>query len=199
MGMSDASVRWKPIIDRVKTRLALKGGSTPRKLDAALDEAVATYDSLLQDIAGLELENRAQRSRIGAIVGDWDYLFRKMPIACVMTDASGTILRGNDRAAALLNTSARHLERENVPLTYFAQDREAFFGLLKAAATGSESVRGTLPIRPRERARLMTDVFAVPRSADDVTLWLWFLVPCAPVQPTDTSKGKSTPVSIPSS
>lgn len=199
MGMSDVSLRWKPIVDRVKARLASKNGSMPRKLDAALDEAVATFDSLLQDIAGLELENRTQRSRIRAVEGDWDYLFRTVPIACVMTDTSGTILRGNDRAAVLLNTSARHLEKETTPLTYFAQDREAFFTILKTMATSRESVQGTLPLRPRERAPLPVDVSVVPRSADDDTFWLWFLVPCARVQPSDTSKGRSTPVDIPSS
>ena len=190
MGMSDVSLRWKPIVDRVKVRLVSKNGSMPRKIDAALDEAVATFDSLLQDIADLELENRNHRSRIRAVEGDWDYLFRTIPIACVMTDTSGTILRGNDRAALLLNTSARHLERENPPLTYFAHDRETFFELLKATGAGRESVRGTLPIRPRERARLMVDVFAVPRSGDDVTVWLWFLAPCAPVQARETATAK---------
>ncbi len=101
-----------------------------------------------------------------------------MPVACVLTDASGTIRRANDRAAALLNTSARHLQRENAPLTYFVHDRQPFFAMLSALATAGE-VQATLLMRRRERALMMIDAFAVPRLVDDESeaLWLWFLVP----------------------
>lgn len=199
MATSDASLRWKPIIDRVKTRLALKDPSMPRKLNSALDEAVATYDSLLQDMARLETENRAHRSRIRTLQDDWDCLFGRMPVACVMTDRSGVILRGNERAAALVNMSARHLERENKPLIYFTQDREGFLELLKALWTGHDHVRGTLRVRPRERAPLMIDIVAVPRCADDPTLWFWFLTPSATVPASETSMASLTPLRTSSS
>lgn len=145
----------------------------------------------------LELQNHALRSRITQLERDWDYLFRTMAIACVMTDTSGKILRGNDRAAALLNTSIRHLEKENVPLMYFAQDRDTFFGLLKAvSAAACEDARATLLIRPRERAPIRADVVAVPRTADDVTVWMWFLLPSAPVQGDRQSENEPIATSI---
>lgn len=197
--MNEPTLRWKPIVDRVKTRLALKSGSMPRKLDAALDEAVATYDSLLQDMAALEMENRTHRSRIRALESDWNYLFGNMPVACVLTDRSGAIFRSNERAAALLNISARHLERENTPLLYFTQDRQQFFELLNAVSTDHYPVRGTLRVRPRERAHFTIEVVAVPRCADDPTLWLWFLIPCASMPASETSMGSSTPLDTPSS
>ena len=178
--------RWTPIVARIKTRLAVGNGSTPPKLKAALEDAAATYDVLLQDLAGAETRNRNLRSRIASLKSQWEDLFERMPVACVLTDASGTIRRANDRAADLLNTSARHLQRENAPLTYFVQDREPFFGLLKALPTADE-VRATLLMRPRERALMMIDARAVPHPVDGESLWLWFLVPDSP-QRTETRK-----------
>jgi PAS domain-containing protein len=178
MATDEALRRWTPIITRIKSRLANRNGSTPPKLEAALDEAVATFDVLLQDLAGADTANRNLRSRITRLETEWDDLFQKMPVACVVTDPSGTIRRANDRAADLLNTSVRHLQRENAPLTYFVHDRQPFFALLNALPTAGE-VQATLLMRPRERALVMIDVRAVPRLADDESLWLWFLVPAS--------------------
>jgi PAS domain-containing protein len=171
--------RWTPVIARIKARLANRNGSTPPKLEAALDEAATTFDVLLQDLAGAETANRNLRSRITSLESQWDDLFQRMPVACVVTDASGAIRRANDRAADLLNTSARHLQRENGSLTYFVQDRQRFFALLKTLGTGGETF-ATLPVRPRERAPMIIDMSAVPHLADEELLWLWFLVPGSP-------------------
>ena len=176
MGTDETLRRWTPVIARIKARLANRNGSTPPKLEAALDEAASTFDVLVQDLAGAETANRNLRSRITRLESDWDDLFQSMPVACVLTDACGTIRRASDRAADLLNTSARHLQRENAPLTYFVHDREPFFALLHALPTAGQ-VQATLLMRPRERALMMIDVFAVPRASDDESLWLWFLVP----------------------
>ena len=178
MAIDETLRRWAPIVARIKTRLAAGNGSTPPKLKAAIDEAAATYDELLQDLAGAETANRNLRSRLTRLESQWDHLFQRMPIACVVTDAAGTICRANERAADLLNTSARHLQRENAPLTYFVHDRQPFFAMLSALATAGE-VQATLLMRPRERALMMIDAFAVPRLVDDESeaLWLWFLVP----------------------
>jgi len=181
MAIDETLRRWAPIVARIKTRLAVGHGSTPPKLQAALDEAAATYDVLLQDLAGAATANRNLRSRLTRLESQWDHLFQRMPVACVVTDASGAIRRANERAADLLNTSARHLQRENAPLTYFVHDRQPFFAMLSALATAGE-VQASLLMRPRERALIMIDAFAVPRPADDESesLWLWFLVPCVP-------------------
>ncbi len=176
MATDETLRRWTPVIARIKARLANRNGSTPPKLEAALDEAATTFDALLQDLAGAETANRNLRSRITDLESQWDDLFQRMPVACVVTDASGTIRRANDRAADLLNTSARHLQRENAPLTYFVHDRQPFFGLLNALPTAGE-VQGTLLMRPRERALMLIDVCAVPHPVDGEPLWLWFLVP----------------------
>lgn len=181
MAIDETLRRWAPIVARIKTRLAAGNGSTPPKLKAALDEAAATYDVLLQDLAGAETANRNLRSRITRLESQWEHLFQRMPVACVVTDASGTIRRANERAASLLNTSVRHLQRENAPLTYFVHDRQPFFAMLSALATAPE-VQATLLMRPRERALMIIDAFVVPRLADDESeaLWLWYLVPCLP-------------------
>ena len=192
MTIDETLRRWTPIIARIKTRLAVKSASTPAKLEAALDEAVATFDVLLQDLAGAETANRNLRSRMTRLETEWDDLFQRMPVACVVTDPSGTIRRANDRAADLLNTSARHLQRENAPLTYFVHDRQTFFALLNALPAAGE-VQATLLMRPRERALVMIDVRAVPRLADDESLWLWFLVP-ASAQRTESRKVMSAGV-----
>lgn len=172
--------RWTPVIARIKARLANRNGSTPPKLEAALDEAATTFDALLQDLAGGETANRNLRSRITALASQWDDLFQRVPVACVVTDGSGAIRRANDCAADLLNTSARHLQRENGSLTYFVQDRQRFFALLNTLGTGGETVRATLLVRPRERAPMIIDMSAVPHLADEESLWLWFLVPGSP-------------------
>jgi PAS domain-containing protein len=179
MATDEALRRWTPIVARIKTRLAARNGSTPPKLEAALDEAAETFDALLQDLAGAETANRNLRSRITRLESEWDHLFQRMPVACVLTDASGTIRRANDRAADLLNTSVRHLQRENAPLTYFVHDRQPFFVLLNALGTAGE-VQAALLMRPRERALMMIDVSAVPHPVDSESLWLWFLVPGLP-------------------
>jgi PAS domain-containing protein len=189
--------RWTPIIARIKTRLALRSPSTPPRLEAALDEAAETYDVLLQDLAGAEAASRNLRSRNTCLEKQWDYLFQRMPVACVVTDGSGTIRRANDRAADLLNTSVRHLQRENAPLTYFVHNRQPFFAMLNALATAGE-VQATLLMRPRERALMTIDVLAVPRIDDDETLWLWFLVPGSP-QSTESRKVMSAAVGYPRS
>jgi PAS domain-containing protein len=181
MSTSGISRLRVPIVKRLKAQLSrMKSASLPPKFDETLDDAASLYDSLLRDLGSLELENDALRSRIRALEGDWDYLFHTMAIPCVMTDTSGKILRGNDRAGALLNTSVRHLEQQNVPLMYFAQDRQTFFGVVTALSSANcEDARATLLIRPRERAPITADVIAVPRTADDTTVWLWFLLTSA--------------------
>lgn len=199
MNVSSVSRLWAPVISRLKTQLTLKSGCVPPKLEAAIHEAVDMYDEVLDHLARLEAENRALRARTTQLVNNWDRLFRTMPTACVMTDTRGKILAGNDPAAALLNTSVRHLERENVPLMYFAQDRQTFFGLLEAVTSSGEHARATLLIRPRERAPVSVDVVAVPRAADDVTVWLWFLVSRSPAQCRDASNAKPAAARVASS
>lgn len=181
MSTSSISRLRVPIVKRIKTQLSrMKSPNVSPKFDETLDHAASLYDSLLRDLGGLELENHALRSRIRALESDWDYLFHTMAIPCVMTDTCGKILRGNDRAGALLNTSVRYLEQENMPLMYFAQDRETFFGVVTAlSAANCEDARATLVIRPRERAPLTADVIAVPHRADHATVWLWFLLASA--------------------
>jgi PAS domain-containing protein len=180
MTIDETLRRWTPIIDRIKTRLAHRSASMAPRLEAALDEAAATLDILLQDLAGAETANRNLRSRITRLENEWVYLFQRMPVACVVTDASGTIVRANQRAADLLNMSVRHLQNENRPLTYFVQDREPFFALLTSLASAGENARTALRLRPRERAPVMVDMFAVPHMADDGSLWLWFIAPSSP-------------------
>jgi len=191
-GPIDAALRrWTRTIDRLKARLTLRSASASPKLEAALDEAVTTYDLLLQDLAGAEIANRHLRSEVASMERQLDDFFQKMPVACVVTDASGTIRRVNARAASLLNTSARHLERESGPLVYYVQERQPFFALLNVLATGGENVGAALLIRPRERAPMQVDTSVVPHNVDGESLLLWFLnpgsVPCGDSRTTTSA------------
>jgi len=177
--------RWEPIIARIKTRLAIKRGQVPLKMEAALEEAAATYDGLLQELAASEGEVHELRCRIRAHENEWQYLFRIMPAACLITDRSGTVVSANDRAASLLNLSARYLVDR--PLTYFMENRDAFLKFLGELAVATSEARLTASIRPRERAPLNIDMVVVPQKPDAADLWLWFLTPT-----TTEASGKSS-------
>jgi PAS domain-containing protein len=175
MAVSESWRRWEPVIARIKMRLACKPGQVPPKIQDALEEASATFDTLLQELAATEGDVSELRSRIRTHENEWEYLFRIMPVACLITDRAGTVVRANDRAAQLLNLSARHLADR--PLTYFMEDRDAFLRFLGQLAVAAPEARLTVSVRPRERAPLDMDIVVVPQNSDSTDSWLWFLLP----------------------
>ena len=176
MSVTETYRRWAPVIARLKTRLAARNGALSPKMEAAVNEAVTTYDSLLQALADAEMENHQLRSRIKAQDAEWDHLFGAIPMACLITDVSGTILGANNRAAELLNMSARHLVQR--PLVYFIQeDRDGFIRMLRDLSLAQGDGKALVRIKPRERAPLKIDLAALPLVADHANRWFWFLEP----------------------
>jgi PAS domain-containing protein len=185
MAVIESWRRWEPTIARIKTRLAIKRGQVPLKMETALEEASTTCDALLQELAATEGEVRELRGRIRAHENEWEYLFQIMPAACLTTDRAGTVVSANDRAARLLNLSARYLVDR--PLTYFMENRDAFLQFVGELGAAPEA-RLTASIRPRERAPLNIDVVVVPQKPDDADLWLWFLTPTTAEVPRKSSE-----------
>jgi PAS domain-containing protein len=188
MPLIDAARRWAPVVERLKMRLARKMALIPPNLDEAVDEALSTCESLLRDLAASQMENADLSRRLKDLIHEWAYLFEQMPIACVATDRHGTVIQSNPAAAELINMSARHLE--NRLLAHFIQDREAFSETLKQFDANIGHVGASFVIRPRERAPLMIDAIAVPRTPADPSVWLWFLIPHHAGLPTRSGGGR---------
>jgi PAS domain-containing protein len=174
MSLRDAARRWRPVIERLKARVARTGISVPAHVEHAFAETLTTCERLLQDLITLEGEYADLERKLKDQGDEWQFLFEQLPIPCVVTDLGGWIVQANRAAGELLHFTPRHLE--NRELKYFAQDREAFLGALRQLAAET-SIRASFVIRPRERAPLTIDVIAIPRTPSDSMLWLWFLVP----------------------
>lgn len=175
MSLSDAAHRWGPVVDRLKNRLGRRLAFMPPNVQQAVSDTLTTCESLLQALAACQLDNADLNRHLKDLTSEWAYLFEQMPIACVATDPNGIVIQVNRSAGELVNMSPRALE--NRLLTHFIQDREAFSEALQQVAANARDVRASFAIRPRERAPLMIDAIAIPRTPIDSTVWLWFLIP----------------------
>lgn len=172
--IDDSARRWTREIATLRSR-AIKAG-----LDKALDsriadvlrDALVACDSLLQDLNAAHHEHARAAKQVRAADGDWNYFFERLPCACVCTDANGFILKANPAAASLLSISPRHLDARL--LTHFAEDREQFVRFLRSVVWEGAEAQGTLTIRPRDRARVVVEMRAVRRTAEDSNTVLWF-------------------------
>ena len=158
----------------------------PQRVEAVLDEAIGTCDSLLQDLDAAEAKCRALHALTTAQEIEWNHLFRVLPAACLLTDASGTVVTANERAAQLLNISTRHLTDR--VLTYFMEDRDAFLTFLGKLSGEAGELRLTACVRPRERAPVQLDLLVIPQRPGDTSLWLWFLIAADAEQPSTGKK-----------
>ena len=136
---------------------------------------MAACDGLLRDLAGVHVECERLRDQVRAEIATWEHLFDAMPGASLLTDDAGVIRDANRAAAAILNTSAKHLKDRQ--LLVFSQDRAAFSALLQRLARGGEHVCATMVLRPRERKATAVNVIAVPLSPDHAGGWVWFFSP----------------------
>jgi PAS domain S-box-containing protein len=174
---SDAVRRWTRALGDLRLRLDRKRRRPEPRADgvseAVTEEAVDLCGMLLRETAAAELEVR----RIAAQQRDerqiHKHLFNKLPIACVITDASGYIKSANRAAALLLGVSAPALQGRLLLL--FAEDRAGFQDLLQARDGSTHYA--TLTLRPRELRPLKVQVTLAPDAPRDATGWLWFMQP----------------------
>jgi hypothetical protein len=186
--LNDAVRRWGPVVERLKARLGRRVTSMAPNVEQAVSETLTTCESLLRDLAASQVENTNLSSQLKDVTSEWVYLFEQMPVACIVTHADATVIQGNRSAAELLNMSPRHLE--NRLLTHFIEDRQAFSQALQQLSAETADVRGSFSMRPRERAPLMIDAIAVPRTPNDATVWLWFLIPQCAASSTHKSSSR---------
>jgi PAS domain-containing protein len=176
MSDKDPSRRWTIAITQLRTRAArARRGGAPSEASELIDEALALCEVVVRDLAGAGLRIEVAKEKLEAQAGLWSRLFEEMPGPCVETDGGGVILSANPAAAALLNTSVRHLPSRL--LLHFADDRDQFGQLLRGLSAGSGQHRCALVVRPRERAPLRVLANVVVRSPGNLESWLWFLTP----------------------
>jgi PAS domain-containing protein len=175
--MSDAIdpiPRWTRELAHLRTRATKRGrGAADAGTTEVTEIALATCDSLLRDLAGAHLECERLRAELRSSSASWERLFDLMPSACVLTDEAGVILNANQAAGVALNISGKHLKDR--PLLVFSENRPAFSDLLSRLARGTDYVRTSLTIRPRERKPAPMDVFVLPLDGHRPGLLLWFL------------------------
>src|SRR5690606_7203349 len=105
--------RWTAEIDRLRARAAKIARSLP--LDDGgtvelLESCLGLGDSLLRDLSGAALAGERLRQQLLVLERWGAEVFDQMPVACVQANEHGEIVRANRAAAALFNTSAKHLQ-----------------------------------------------------------------------------------------
>ncbi|MCA1562200.1 MAG: PAS domain-containing protein [Acidobacteria bacterium] len=190
----DPCRRWTRDIGELRARAARtkRHAVSDSGLADLLGDALKTCESLLFELAGARLELDRVVSNAKDDAADWNYLFDRMPVACVATDANGVIASANRSAALLLNLSAKHLGYR--VLLHFFDRRDSFCQLLQSLSVEPPPVRASLGLRPRERAVVSTDVIVIPRTPGDLTMWLWFLMPGHAVNRRTLTPGRTRSV-----
>jgi PAS domain-containing protein len=156
-------------------RLAPSGPSSAgldiarRALDLA-DTIRAAAATAHQRCLALEAELAANEERMEA-------MFDIIPVAAIMTNTQGAILHANAAACTLLARGKSTLKRS--PLLHYAEDREAFNGLLQQLRSATGPVAGAARLRPCNRAPVNINLTIV-RDLADASRWHWFLQPVAP-------------------
>lgn len=170
---NDMIRRWVRELADLRARF-LRRGSKAESPSAVAEDALALCDQLLRELGGSQLESETLRGNVQTETDIWERLFEEMPSACLITDSVGIVRAANRSAGALVNVSPRHLVSRE--LIVFWPDRDAFRGLLQGLArAGSDPIRATLLLRPKERRAFAVDVIVLPLTAGDFTAWVWFL------------------------
>ena len=117
-----------------------------KELTFALEELQVANEQLeasVEDLAGV-------RQRADQIAAQWGEFVNVVPLPCVWTNSTGTILDGNQAAATLLNVARQRLSGK--PLMLFIADRPPFFDALASLRTSpAPSLELGVVVRPRER------------------------------------------------
>jgi PAS domain-containing protein len=174
---ADGSIRrWTHELEDLQNRarrLNHNGERTPPAAVDLLEDAFSFCMTMLQELAGAQLQHKRLQADVRRSDLNWNYLFDRLPLAALITDSVGTIVTANRAAALLLNTSAKHLSGKL--LLHFVVNRERFALTLQGAVARQTRVEETLTIRPKERAARPMTVVIVPESAERSDHFLWFL------------------------
>jgi PAS domain-containing protein len=146
------------------------------------EEALSMCEALVRELAGAQLAHDRLRADLRVAEAAWDHLFDVMPTGCLLTDESGSILKANRAAGALLNVSATHLRGR--ALLVFSEDREAFRALLTELRPNcSTELRARMLLRPRERKPALMQLQVIPSPRRDQE-WFWIVAPATGAEAT---------------
>jgi PAS domain-containing protein len=135
------------------------------ELSFVLDGLHAANEKLVEQAKQLE----TMRHEHDELRRDYLAVLTAMPIACLFTDAVGTIDDANPCASVLLNVGRQHLIGK--PLFLFFMSRDS---LIQALASGpADDFEQLLVLRPRERKP--REVLVRGTRFPDRERWCWFL------------------------
>ena len=163
-----------------KGGLRIAGHESP--LTELTDEALSACDSLLQQLAALQLERDRLRRELQAESKAWEHLFNVIPTPSALTDDSGLILSVNRAAGLFLNIGPERLKGRM--LLIFAEDRAAFAALVHRLPVEKGSLRLTVTMRPRERKPVKATLSVMRAAPENSAVWLWFMVSTAAANAT---------------
>jgi PAS domain-containing protein len=185
----DVVRRWTIAIAQLRTCAAkVRRAAMPPDVLEVIDQSLTLSDAVVRELAGTGMQVDAFKTKLDEQTALWSHLFEEMPLACVETDASGIIFNANRAAAAMLNTSVKHLGARL--LMHFAEDRDRFGQLLRGLPADGSRHRLSLVIRPRERAPMHVDATVIPRAPGDTSSWLWFFMPTEQPHPSPRRRDK---------
>lgn len=162
-------------IAQLRNRAAKVRRAAPPEVIEVVDQSLGLCDSVVRDLAGTGLQFDAFKLELDSRSVLWSHLFEEMPSACIETDSNGIIFSANRAAAAMLNTSVKHLGARL--LLHFAEDRDQFGRVIQGLTAAGGRHRVSLTIRPRERAPIAVEATVIPRTPGESSSWLWFLMP----------------------
>jgi PAS domain S-box-containing protein len=168
------------------TRLTRAADEADSPLLRAADDMGALASSILQDLAGAEMETHRRVQQMRSERQRADCILEHVPVPCVTADEEGRIIQANRAAALLLNVSARHLVDQR--LFHFSQDREAFFLLLARLRRDGGGAECEIVLRPRERQTVVVMASVLPVEGS-VGEWLWSFAAQAVVSPPVARRG----------
>lgn len=99
-------------------------------------------------------------------------LVEALPIPCLWTDTTGTIIDANDAVATLLRTTRRHLRGKQLLL--FIQDREKLRQLIASTQHEGDVARSELTIHPRDRRAETWQVIVRYLNVDQQCCWFFY-------------------------
>jgi PAS domain-containing protein len=140
-----------------------------RALDLADTIRVAAATAHQRCLA-LEADLAANEKRMEA-------MFDMVPVAVITTNSQGAVLHANAAACALLARGKPTLKRS--PLLHFAEDRDAFNGIVQQLTSATGPVAAATRLRPCNRAPVNVNLTIV-RDVVDAARWHWFIHPVAP-------------------
>jgi len=169
----DALDAWKGRLRAAQAVLDMPLGTvSERVVRKTLASAADALGAAIDRLETTARESTSLRDSVKALERQSELLLRCLPIPSITTSRAGEIVALNPTAASLLNTSARHLIGKSLLL--FLEDRDACVAAIHELREPEASVRRSIMLRPRERAR--KQVLSYVACLDEDMLQ-WFLFP----------------------